>query len=519
MGENDQPNMPLNEKTVGRVWPLWFVVFIAGLLLYTCTMNRGVQWQDSGWQQCRIVSGQLDHPLGLALTHPVQYYLGRAATKVLPIEPAMAITTVSCIAASIAIANVVLIIFIGTRNRSAALIAGAGLMLSHTFWQHATHTESYAIVTALLTGEWLCWMKFFVHGRRSAILGVAFLNGLGVANHLLAGLAAPVNAVMILLLIRRKEIAKRYVLTAPALWILGSLPYSLLIIATFIHTGDLSGTVRSALFGNYASEVLNTQNVLKPFLLGVGYWLYNFPNLIIPLAFVGLFRQTDIPKTFSRSLKALLVIYLIFVLRYSVKDQYTFFLPVYALTALFAGFGFASLVSASTRKRTRNWFTICLITILWTPALYIVTASVLEKKHAITSMVGNKPYRNGYKAFFYPWGTGQNHATKLNQHAFSLAQPNGLILTERGMIRFALDYDILLGRVPQGVEVMFFSMRDKPEKVDEIRKLLAQYAVENRPVVLIPENRDRPQTCIPEAVWKRNGDLYVLETLKPTDSN
>ena len=519
MSENDQPNIPLSDKPAGRVWLLWLGVFIAGLLLYTCTMSRGVQWQDSGWQQCRIVSGQLDHPLGLALTHPVQYYLGRTATKSLPIEPAMAITMVSCIAASIAIANVVLIVFICTRNRWAALIAGSGLMLSHTFWQHATHTESYAIVTALLTGEWLCWIMYFVSGRRSSILGVAFLNGLGVANHLLASLATPVNAIMILLLIRRKAIGKRYALAAPALWILGSLPYSLLVIATFLDTGDLSGTLRSALFGNYASEVLNTQNVLKPVLFGIGYWLYNFPNLILPLAAAGLFRRTDIPKSFSRSLKALLVIYLVFVLRYSVSDQYTFFLPVYSLTAIFAGVGLASFVTESSRKRMRAWTAICLITILWTPAVYVVTASVLEKKQAISSMVGNKPYRNGYKSFFYPWGAGQDHATKLNQHAFSLAQPNGLILLERGMIGFALEYEIALGRVPEGVEIVFFSMRDKPEKVDSVCTLLAQYADENRPVVLVPENRDQPQTYVDEAVWKRDGDLYVLEMLKPTPAD
>ncbi len=482
-------------------------------------MNRGVQWQDSGWQQCRIVSGQLNHPLGLALTHPVQYYLSRAATKLLPIEPAIAITMVSCIAASIAIANIVLIVLLCTRNRWAALIAGSGLMLSHTFWQHATHTESYAIVTALLTGEWLCWIIYFVGGRRSSILGVAFLNGLGVANHLLASLATPVNAIMIILLIRRKAIGKRYALAAPALWILGSLPYSLLIITTFLDTGDLSGTLRSALFGNYASEVLNTQNVLKPVLFGIGYWLYNFPNLILLLAIVGLFRRTYMPKIFSRSLKTLLVIYLLFVLRYSVKDQYTFFLPVYALTAIFAGFGFAGFVAESNRKRMRVWTAVCLITILWTPAFYVLTASVLEKKQAISSMVGNKPYRNGYKAFFYPWGAGQDHATKLNRHAFSLAQPNGLILLERGMIRFALEYEIILGRVPEGVEIVFFSMRDEPEEVDRIRAILVQYAGENRPVVLIPENRDRPQTCVPEAVWKRDGDLYVLESLKPTNTN
>jgi hypothetical protein len=41
--------------------------FLIALTLYTATANRGVQLQDSGWQQGRIIAGEIDRPLGLAL--------------------------------------------------------------------------------------------------------------------------------------------------------------------------------------------------------------------------------------------------------------------------------------------------------------------------------------------------------------------------------------------------------------------------------------------------------------------
>lgn len=70
--------------------------------------SPGRQWQDSGWQRCRIVTGQIDHQRGLALVHPVQYYLGRLAIRRPGIEPALAITWVSSIAGAVAVANVAL---------------------------------------------------------------------------------------------------------------------------------------------------------------------------------------------------------------------------------------------------------------------------------------------------------------------------------------------------------------------------------------------------------------------------
>ena len=55
------------------------VAGIAALVLYAATGARDVEWQDPGIHQYRVLTGRLEHPLGLALSHPLHFWAGRAA--------------------------------------------------------------------------------------------------------------------------------------------------------------------------------------------------------------------------------------------------------------------------------------------------------------------------------------------------------------------------------------------------------------------------------------------------------
>jgi hypothetical protein len=508
-------NVVVNQQRRPRVggWVIWLGAFIAALLLYVATADRGPQWQDSGTQQLRIVTGELHHPRGLVLTHPLQHYLGRLAVYLLPLEPAFAITLVSSFAAAIAIANLALTLWVTTRWLPAVLIASAAFMLSHTFWQHATHTESYTILVALLTGEWLC-LAWYVSGPRPrVVLLLAFLNGLGIANHLLALLATPIDAIVVLHVARQRRLPIGQPLSAGALWLLGTLPYSGLVAWTLITTGDFWGTLHSAFFGDFAADVLNLRVGLRAALVTLGYIGYNFPGLIIPLAFYGLLTRFNQLTLFTRALKYELLIYFVFVARYPIVDQYTFFVPVYALLAVFAGLGMKRLSNGGSAIRRRVLLRLAAITAIWTPLIYIAVPAVLESRGVFASMVGNKPYRNGYHALFRPWGVGQTYVNKLNQHAFQLAGSHGLILYEDGVIGVSLLYAREVGHAPQSVHVERVESTVPASQAAEDRALLQSCLAQGRPVVLVPRNRDQPNTCVQEALWQRDGDLYVLKTL------
>jgi hypothetical protein len=501
--------------TTNRI--VWCGALVVALALYAATANPGPQWQDSGWQQLRVVTGQLEHPRGLALTHPLQYFLGRAALW-LPIdEPAFAITLVSALAAAVAVANLALTIQLLTRRPAAACIAATALMLSHTFWQHATHTESYALTAALLTGEWLALAAFATGGRARYLLLVALLNGAGIANHLLAGLALPVDVGVFAWAIARGKCSRRTAGLAALLWLVGTLPYSGLVVARMMETGAVWDTLHSALFGAYAGRVLNVHVDLRQLLLSIGYVAYNFPGLLAPVAILGAWIAVTRAwggRWMARALLVELVAYALFVVRYSIGDQYTFFFPVYLLVALFGGLGLDGILRAESWRAGRLVVGLTGLTAVWTPAVYLGTCSVMRAYGLTPGLVKNKPYRDGYRAFFVPWGRGEDYAVRLNGAVRKLADEDGLVVFTDTMMGMGVRYAQAIGRIPGAVEVVAMRSGASSEQVAEWRSRLREALERGRPVVLIPYDRDRPETCVPEARWQRCGDIYRLAGLE-----
>lgn len=500
----------------------WLLTFALALPLYALTADRGPQWQDSGYQQLRIVTQQVEHPLGLALAHPLHHYLGRAAVAILPIEPAFAITLVSSLAAAIALANLAATLGLLTRSRAAAFIPALALGLSHTFWQHATITESYCLVAATLTGELLCLAIYTTTHRAGSLLALAGINSLGVANHLLSLLATPVFAVVILLAWRRRHIRMTGVLAAACLWLAGASPYLILIVRVALRSGDWPAAIHSALFGEYRSQVLNLRLNPSSLVRSAGYLFYNFPGLTLPLAVVAMFTATRDSAVYKRAGIALLVIYAAFALRYTIVDQYTYFIPVYVLLALLSGLVLARIAAPNPHSAFRkpNWILpAALVTACWTPLVYPAVAALFRSRGVLASQVGRKPYRDGYAALFIPWGVTHDHARRLNHDALALAGSSGLILLPDDMMIYALQYEQALGRVPKDVVIERFQESASPEVQAEQRKRVQGYLDAKRPVVLIPRDRDVPRTCLEDASWRRAGDLYRLESLSSPGEN
>lgn len=483
--------------------------------LYFATANRDVQWQDAGDQQLRIVTGRVEHSRGLALSHPLHYYLGRMVIRLPFLEPACAIALLTGLFGAIAVANVALIVFILVGRPLVALIAAAALMLSHTFWAYATHTEIYALFTALLTGEWLCLAWYATTGKARYLIGLAALNGLGLSNHLLAGLATPVDIALVVSAFRRRQMSLAHVLTACALWLVGTVPYTALVVATCLRTGDLPGTLRSAVFGEFASQVLNVHLGLRTVVLVIAYLAYNFPGLTIPLALYALVPRGTEPRhrIFLRALRWQGALFFLFAFRYPVVDQYTFFLPVYVLFSVCSGVGLARALDKLSRPLARVLPAVAAVTAVWTPVVYMASCHWVASRGAFASMVANKPYRDGYRAFFLPWGVGDTHARRLNAEAFRLAGDDGLIVVEDSTICVALLFAQQTGAAPRSVKVTGIAVGESPQaeaRRAEQLALVDAYFTQGRPVVLVPRDRDRPTDLIAPGRWVRHGDLYVV---------
>jgi Protein of unknown function (DUF2723) len=488
----------------------WLRLSASALVLFALTAHRGLQGQDSGWQQFRIIAGQLEHPNGLVLTHPLHYWLGRAALA-LPLSPGHAITLVSVLASAIAVANVGVCVLRLVRDVGAAWLAAATLALAHTFWMHATHTESYGLVAALLTAEWLCIAMLSTTAGPSAggwLVALAAANGFGLANHMLASLMLPVDAVVMVWALRSGRAELRHVLLAAAVWLIAASPYWGLVVAVAIGSGDWPETLKSALVGGggrYEEQVLNLSVSSRALGLAGLFLLYNFPNLGLPLAAHALSGRTIANRVFFRAMLAVLAIYGLFVLRYTIIDQYTFMFPLYAALALLAGLGLADIRATWTPARARWLTAAAMALVVATPLCYLAAHAVLSEFRLLSGMVGNRPFRDGYREYFLPWGVGDDSTERMISGVSQAAGADGVVVCFDVMAQHPLRSAQKFGGLAPGVEIFEANRVIAPE-------LLARFPAwraAGREIILIALDRSRPGVSAGEGVWTPRGDLFV----------
>lgn len=499
----------------------WVLAFLIALGLYGSTASGDLGWADAGEQQLRMLSGQIEHRLGLALSHPLQIHLGSlfirltAATDI-----SAAATAVSVIPAALTIANLFVLLYWRTRSVVAALLGAASLLVAHTCWQHATQTECYALVLALLTAEWLALAWWFAQRRPAALVVLFAFSGLGLANHLFALLVLPVNVIVVGLAWRQGVVRLALLPLLAVAWLVGSLPYTGLVIGEYLSSGDLGATLTSALFGTFREEVLATPGGLREALLPLGYVAYNFPNLALPLATVGLFSWGGRGDGFKWVIGAEFTILFLFAYRYDVPDQYVFFLPAYAALAYFAGCGAARVLAVRFPWLRRGVVALALLSIALNPVIYSTTAALARERGLFTGMVGNKPYRDGYQTFFIPWSHTHDHGRRVVWTAARFTHEGGLVLVEDNMIMMGVRVGWERRQFNEGVDLRLVRPIDAGAAHSDLSAAAAARLAAGETVVLVPRDADQPALAIPGHTWRRVGDLYVLTpATNPSESS
>jgi len=475
-------------------------------VLYGLTANRGPQWQDSGHHIVRILTGEWINPGGLALSHPLHHLLGRLAVAPGLLEPSLATTLISALAAALAVANVYGCVRAWKHDRSAALVAALSLAFAHTFWQLATLTETYTPAVALLSAE--CWALIaFLRTQRPSRLGLAiFFNGLGVSNHMQAALSTPILIVVAGLTWRRRRAPSSQIMAWSGVWLLGASPYLLLVVTEAIRTGDVFAAAHSALFGKtFAGAVLNVTPSWHQLLIVVGFLIYNFPNLSLPLAAYGATSRLKEPA--DRAVRGVLLAYLLvhalFVARYNIVDQHTFMLPTYTILALFVGAGWARLSHLRDPRRARPLRFAAAVLLLATPIVYMLTPPLARKWKILDGGLHEKPYRDDYVYLLSPWSLCERSAERMSKEALKLAGQGGVIIVEDPMAVYAVRYQLLRSGASN-------PLMDKKLNDDDLTAIRDTFA-STQPVILVPRNRNHPDTPPPIGSWRRAGDLYILE--------
>lgn len=460
---------------------------IFAFAVYLFTGSRTIQWQDHGQFAFRVGTGLLYNEWGLAMTHPLHFWLGRAFLPLFPGNAPWAVTAVSAAGGATAVALVFACVRRWTSRLVPALYAAGTLMLGHTFWRFSGLPEVKTLSAALLMAQVYCLLRMRQEGKSVWWLPLLGFNGLHWANHNLAllelAVLAPVFAVVWL---RHKSLTHGQALAAMGLWIVGALPYLALILLTLFREREFWTVVQSALFGyGFKERALNVNPVLLYTLVTLAFTVFTFPGFALPLALRSAFRER---RDLALPL-AMLGMHLLFVLRYEVIDQYHFMVPSFALIAFFAGLGFDRLRSPLLRRAA-------FLLLLLQPLLYALAPTLARRATVIESLnfVRAKPYRDDAEYLLWPWTVQETSAARIAAEAADAAAPEGVIVVE--------DY--------MGIYAVQWTLHERGlGKVDLLRpddhRQIEQAHQQSRPVIRMPARSDTP----PPEGWRKQGELWV----------
>jgi hypothetical protein len=407
---------------------LWWSAFLPAAALYLCTAQRGPAWQDSGIFQWRMhvfdLSGLRNE--GLALAHPLLIAAGQVA-RMLPVGPeTWRYSALSALAAAVATANLAVVVRrLAPKAPAAAYLAAGAFALAHTVWWLATIAESHALLAAIFSGELLALVALMDRPRLAPVLILGLLNGLGVSTHNLALLALPAYGATVVALSARRRLAWVAVPLFALAWCAGA---SLLLGLTISAAGreGLSGAVSSALFGEgWRQDVLGWP--LRPVAGGLTYIAYNFPNLTLPLAAVGLWRlKRTVGGGLALVLGYILFVHLLFAIRYRVPDQFMFFVPFYLMVALASGTGLAS-VGEDRRRWLAPLAGACLVV---GPVVYALgPPAVHHLKLPLPGSQRTLPFRDSARYWLTPWKHNEDSAGKFARQALGqLEEQESMVL-------------------------------------------------------------------------------------------
>ncbi len=336
----------------------------------------------------------------------------------------------SSIAMAAALANLVILTTMVSGNRLAGILTALMFSVLHTPWWLATITETYTCNLALFTTELILLVMFIKKPMCGTAFFLMLVNGLNWSIHNLALLCFPVYVILLIVLIKQKKLTARALPAALAAFILGASPYLFLIVKSTLTTGGWIDAFHSALFGKYASDVLNTGSKWRYLKANAGLASLNFMNLILPLALAG---WLNMKKRAGIMLTCVFIIItlieLIFFIRYSVPDQFTFILPSLVMISIAVSVAISHLLEKSKKWKTIT-LALCLLSFLLQPAIYAAVPGIINSAGIKIKRARKRPFRDELKYWLIPWKNNENSAEKFAAAALKKAMPDGILICD-----------------------------------------------------------------------------------------
>jgi hypothetical protein len=406
------------------------LVLLTAGVLYTLTSAVSVQWQDTALLAYRILHNDLEGNLGLAVAHPLHIMVGMALKQIPYGDLARKMNLAVAIFGAVAVANVYLLLRLWLGRALPSAVAAMTLMLSWTFWLHATIGEVYPLYAAIMTTELVVLLRYMQTSRIGWLYLLAFLNGLSIADHMTGIIPLACYMVFIAALLWRRTIRVGHVATMAALWVIGALPYEVLIVKGIIQTGDAAHVIGGAIWGlNWEKNVLNASFTSRMAVENVGFILLNFPTPNIIFLFTGIYAVWRLAptKSFAGIFYGIMLLLFIFAFRYTVPDRHAFFLPFYLTACVCVGLG----VHVFTLRHSAKTVAVAIMAMALLPVpAYCVTPTIARHAYKTLAERRQVPYRDDYTYWLQPWHAGYNGGERFAREALGQVERNAFIYAD-----------------------------------------------------------------------------------------
>ena len=446
-----------------RSWAV--LLFLAVLAFYALTLQPSLAWGDGIRLQREVVTAEsfilaeINEPalseagqvkfaadpfpfarLGIAAwDHPLYVMLGHSVLQALPgVYNLWLVNFLSAVFGAGAISLLFLLCARHTQSNSASLLAALALAVSHTFWWHAVTPEVYTLFAFLLLLALYWFDTYEENGRFIYLFASAFALGLGIANHLLAGLAIP--ALILYLLLARKGRRDFPLKWTQFAWLivaflLGLAPY-LVQFLRLLRTFTLPEVMGTAV----GTTFLQGSVVLSPLLLGqsiVSYLIFLFYQFLLLGVLLGIYGwlvgRHPYPALWNKA-AAFYLVYLAFGLLYRVSDQFAFFLGAHIFWAVAIGMGIAQLEVKVWPDRRRLLAVILALPILLMPLFYDAAPDLLRRVGVTEEIFGvpqvGSGVRDGLAYYINPNKQGDVTADAFGRQVLNNLPPESVVVAE-----------------------------------------------------------------------------------------
>jgi len=499
-------------------WGYYLAAAAVSAAVYLASVAPGVLWQDNGLAQLRVLQKDYRGELGLALSHPLFYLIADAFQKLPLQDSAYKTNLVSAACASLAVANLFVLVLVITGSRVAATVGALSLLFAHTFWQHAARPEVYSLTCLLLGLQLLCWHRFYRTFRQGWVVLAMLLNGLSLANHLLALLTLAAAGAACLYLLWRKQLRWPIAALAAGAWIMGAWPYEALILQDLAAGQPLGEVINSALFGvNWRGAVTNVRISGRMVLNALLILLLNFPTPTILLGLGGVKALARGQGWFGKMVLGMAAVHLAFAVRYPVRDQYTFFITTVFFVSLLIGVGCWQVL----QRRRRLAYLVLPAAMLPVAVYYAMPRVVLAAgwQDRLEKRLWKRtiPYRNELFHFLQPWSAGYDGPQRFAREVFRQVPQDSILLVDSTAIR-PLMYLRLTEKLREDVQ---FGLDPAVGQLDIEQRLAWMQAVLKRRAVytVTPLPGYCPGWVLEHYRFEKEGILYRIVGAKSCATN